>query len=217
MRTLSSSNGRFVTLGLAAILLAGCASYDAFDENEPGLEQSILGPVVSVASIGIAEEEEPIDYAPRAALVAPPDSAVLPAPREQATATANPNWPTGSRERMAQVLSTEDQTLVYSVGVDGVDIAATQALAERSSQPQRESNSGVNRRLTPEEMQREVEIDQARAEAQTTRTAAALGRRYLTDPPIDSRIPSPDAPYGAEAEAQAEAEAENNAFSWWPF
>jgi hypothetical protein len=76
-------------------------------------------------------EEEPIEYSARAPLVAPPSTDRLPTPQTETALVADPNWPTGSRERMAQVLQSEDQTLVYTPGVDGVDIAATQALAAR--------------------------------------------------------------------------------------
>ena len=204
-----------VLLGTGA-LLAGCASYGSFDENEPSLETSILGGLIE--PIGLAREEEPINYSARAPLVAPPTTAALPAPQTQAIAASDPNWPTGSRQRMAQVLASEDQTLVYTPGVDGVDIAATQALAARSRQPQSPSNSGLSRPLTPDEMRREAEIQMARNEANAAREQAGTvrGRRFLTDPPVSARAPSPEAPYGAEAEEVAEAQ-QTGGWSWWPF
>lgn len=194
-----------------AMLVAGCASYGSFDENEPGLEQSIFGDLVDV--VGVSPEDEPIDYAARAPLVAPPNAANLPAPQEGVVAANDPQWPQGSRERMAQVLASEDQTLVYTPGVDGVDIAATQALAARRGQPQPENNSGLSRPLTVQEMQRESEIQFARAEADAQREQAATvrGRRFLTDPPVDARRPSAEAPYGADVVEEEETN------SWWPF
>lgn len=194
-----------------AMLVAGCASYGSFDENEPGLEQSIFGDLVDV--VGVSPEDEPIDYSARAPLVAPPNAANLPAPQDGAVAANDPQWPQGSRERMAQVLASQDQTLVYTPGVDGVDIAATQALAARSGQPQGEDNSGLSRPLTVQEMQRESEIHQARAQADAQREQAATvrGRRFLTDPPTAIRQPSAEAPYGADV---VEEEEDNG---WWPF
>lgn len=194
-----------------AMLVAGCASYGSFDENEPGLEQSIFGDLVDV--VGVSPEEEPIDYSTRAPLVAPPNAANLPAPQTEAIAANDPQWPQGSRERMAQVLSSQDQTLVYTPGVDGVDIAATQALAARRGQPQAEDNSGLSRPLTVQEMQREADIHLARVEADAQREQAATvrGRRFLTDPPVDARRPSAEAPYGADV---VDEEEDNG---WWPF
>lgn len=196
-----------------ALLVTGCASYGSFDENEIGLEESIFGDLVNVT--GLTPEEEPIDYSARAPLVAPPNAASLPAPQDEAIAANDPQWPQGSRERMAQVLASEDQTLVYTPGVDGVDIEATQALAARSRQPQAESNAGLARPLTPQEMQRETEIHLARAEADAQREQAATvrGRRFLTDPPVAARTPSAEAPYGEDIED----EAEEGGFGWWPF
>ena len=204
---------RLGTAGAAVLLLAGCASYGSFDENEPGLERSVLGGLID--PLGMAPEEEPIEYSARAPLVAPPSASQLPQPRTEPVAATNPNWPTGSRQRMAQVLGSEDQTLVYTPGVDGVDIAATQALAERSRSGPQQSNAGVDRPLTPQEMQREADIQLARAEASAARTApgGTPRRRFLTDPPVESRSPSPEAPYGVEAEVQEE----ESGWSWWPF
>jgi len=206
---------KFGTLLVASAALAGCASYGSFDENEPSLEQSVLGGLVE--PLGITREEEPIEYSARAPLVAPPSTAALPAPQSGSVAAADPNWPTGSRERMAQVLQSEDQTLVYTPGVDGVDIAATQALAQRSRQGTQESNAGLDRPLLPHELQREEDIQLARTQANAARDAdaAVRGRRFLTDPPVAARTPSAEAPYGADAEALAEAE--EGSFSWWPF
>jgi hypothetical protein len=206
---------KFGTLLVASAALAGCASYGSFDENEPSLEQSVLGGLVE--PLGITREEEPIEYSARAPLVAPPSTAALPAPQSGSVAAADPNWPTGSRERMAQVLQSEDQTLVYTPGVDGVDIAATQALAQRSRQGSQESNSGLDRPLLPHELQREEDIQLARTQANAARDAdaAVRGRRFLTDPPVAARTPSAEAPYGVDADALAEAE--EGGFSWWPF
>ena len=199
---------------LAASLLAGCASYGSFDENEPGLEESVLGGLIE--PLGMTPEEEPIEYSARAPLVAPPSTERLPEPRTQPIAAADPDWPTGSQQRMAQVLQSEDRTLVYTPGVDGVDIEATQALAARRGQPLPEDNSGVSRPLSVQEMQREADIQLARTQANEAREAdaAVRGRRFLTDPPVSARAPSPEAPYGEDAEA---AEPESGGFTWWPF
>ena len=208
---------RLLPLLAVGAVMAGCSTYGSFDENEPGLEESLLGDLVT--TVGVTPEEEPIDYSARAPLVTPPAENRLPSPQSPQIAAANPNWPTGSRERMAQVMQSEDQTLVFTPGVDGVDIEATQALAERSRQRgQTESNSGVSRPLSVAEMQREAEIQIARQEGRAIRDAqtGTPERRFLTDPPTSARAPSAEAPYGAEAEELAEAE-QSGGFSWWPF
>ena len=214
----ASSIRRFVPLFAVGVLAAGCASYGSFDENEPGLEQSLLGDVTTV--LGGQTNDEEIEYNPRPPLVAPPQAAALPAPQDRQTvAAADPNWPTGSRERMAQVLQNEDRMLVFTPGVDGVDIEASQALAARQSEaPTTRRNADVSDRLTLAEMRREQEIEMARQEGRATREAQAgvRDRRFLTDPPVSARAPSSEAPFGEEAEALAEAE-QSGGFSWWPF
>lgn len=216
MRIFSSSLPalRLGTLALASAMLAGCATYGSFDENEPGIEESLFGDIVGV--VGTPRNEESIDYSARAPLVAPPSASALPAPQTETVAANDPQWPTGSRERMAQVLTSEDQTLVFTPGVDGVDIAATQALAQRQRQaPVR--NEDIDRRLTPAEMRLEQDIHAARQQATAQRDAdgAVRGRRFLTDPPVAARVPSAEAPYGVDPEETAEAE--QGGFSWWPF
>jgi hypothetical protein len=210
------SAARFGTMIIAGVLLAGCASYGSFDENEPGLEQSILGDLVD--TVGITPEEEPIEYSARAPLVAPPSTDRLPTPQTETALVADPNWPTGSRERMAQVLQSEDQTLVYTPGVDGVDIAATQALARAV---QRAAAGGAMQGYRP------IDCPGNAARGHDIRSCATklwplaklrqpcVAVAFLTDPPVASRTPSPEAPYGADAEELAEAE--QGGFSWWPF
>ena len=209
-----SSVLRAATWMMASVLLAGCATYGSFDENEPGIEESIFGDIVGV--VGSPSDAEPIDYSARAPLVSPPSTTALPAPQTETAAADDPQWPTGSRERMAQVLASEDQTLVFTPGVDGVDIAATQALADRQRQTP-ERNVDVGRALTPAEMRLEQDIHLARQQASAQRDADGVvrGRRFLTDPPVSARAPSPEAPYNVDAEEVAEAE--EGGFDWWPF
>lgn len=196
----------------AAGLLAGCASYGSFDENEPGIEESIFGDVVSI--VGGESNEPQIDYTARAPLVAPPTAGSLPAPQSQTIAANDPQWPQGSNERLARVLTSEDQTLVFTPGVDGVDIEATQALAARQSRPSARRDD-QNRVLTPAELEREADIQFARDEASLVRQqqGTVRQRRFLTDPPTEARAPAPDAPFGVEAEEAAD----EGGIDWWPF
>ncbi|MEM6710763.1 MAG: hypothetical protein AAF590_00585 [Pseudomonadota bacterium] len=201
-----------LTLAVGAGLLAGCASFGTFDENEPGLEESLFGGVIGI----VATEQEPnIDYSARAPLVAPPNANALPTPRQQTAATSDPNWPTGSRARIAQVLEAEDRTLVFTPGVDGVDIQATQALAQRtrtSTTTRRQEEIADGERLTPDEIRREEDIQLARQEARVAQENVATGsRRFLTDPPATTRAPSSEAPFGSEAIEEEESG------GWWPF
>jgi hypothetical protein len=66
-------------------------------------------------------------------------------------------------------------------------------------------------------MQREADIQLRPCPSQQLARLrpAVRGRRFLTDPPVAARTPSPEAPYGADAEELAEAE--QGGFTWWPF
>jgi hypothetical protein len=162
-------------------------------------------------------EEEPIEYSARAPLVAPPSTDRLPTPQTQTAVAADPNWPTGSRERMAQVLQSEDQTLVYTPGVDGVDIAATQALAAQFTAAAGKQCGLGSSHCSRMNFSAKKTFNSlvCKPTPLAKLTPAVRGRRFLTDPPVASRTPSPEAPYGADAEELAEAE--QGGFSWWPF
>ncbi|MEM6381220.1 MAG: hypothetical protein AAF739_00970 [Pseudomonadota bacterium] len=180
-----------------ATLLGGCASYGSFDENEPGIEESLIGDFAGV--LGDPVPEEPIDYSARAPLVVPPDSSQLPAPQESSIAANDPNWPTDRDARAASVLESDEQVLVF--GRDGrtVDIEATQRLASAGGAPERrpDRDRDDNSRLSVIEMQRETEIERSRlaGTAEINPETRLRERRYLTDPPESARQPSPDAEF----------------------
>lgn len=196
-----------------AALVAGCASYGSFDENEPGLEQSLLGGMIE--PLGMAPAEEDIEYSARAPLVAPPNSNALPTPGTlSASLESDPNWPTGSRQRMAQVMENEDVVLVFTPGVDGVDIAATQELRDGRRTASQEDNDRAGRVWTPDELRAASDrMAEAQPDAAALVSDTPRPRRFLTDPPVEARAPSAQAPYGAAAEAAAEEESGG----WWPF
>ncbi|MEM1288473.1 MAG: hypothetical protein AAGH60_09005 [Pseudomonadota bacterium] len=193
-----------------AFVLSGCTTYGSFDENEPGLEESLLGDFAGVLGGGTVEDD--IDYDARAPLVAPPNASSLPAPQEPGSAAINdPAWPAGSRERLAQVLDSDEQTLVFSPGVDGVDIAATQALASGNTRGRDDFPGADGERLTPEEMRQGTEDFRRRQEALGLTADGPRPRRFLTDPPVEARAPAPG---GEEVIAEEE---EDEGFDWWPF
>ncbi|MBV6656764.1 MAG: hypothetical protein KI785_03240 [Devosiaceae bacterium] len=202
---------RVVPVLVAAGLLAGCASYGSIDESEAGLEESLFGGALGI--LGTPDTEDEIEYSSRPPLVRPPQEGALPAPQEDAVATSDPNWPTGSQERLEQVYSSDEAFLVFSPGTEGVDIDATQEFAARQRNPQTPARDPdrLSEPLTPEQMQ--AANDRARLQAEAARPVTRE-RRFLTDPPVEARRPAQGADY---ATADAAGVAPEDDSPWWRF
>ena len=203
-----------LTLGVG-LALAGCAgssSMGTFDEGDAGLQESLMGE--TLAAISGVDTGEDIEYTARAPLVVPPDENALPSPQTENVAATNPNWPADARQRQATLRARDDVMLVY--GPDGgVDPEATARVNDPANQrPNRRNDDDPSRLLTPEEMRQTGEL-MAGSRRATTDAEGRPVRRYLTDPPVSMRQPSPTADYGNAAE-----EAQEERTGWrrlWPF
>ncbi len=131
MAMTKSSRARTSVLVAATLLSAGLAAPVAaqtFDDT--GSSSGILDAATAILGFGASERREPIDYSPRSPLVIPP-STELPAPDAGAAARNDVDWP-----------------------IDPDAIARAKREAERNKTVlEREPDSRVSARLTPEEIQ----------------------------------------------------------------
>jgi hypothetical protein len=180
---------------MAAALLAGCSSTTYGTGVDPGVQT--LKDVAGIAMI--TEKKPPIDYEPRAKVVAPPSGAdaTLPPPGSGATAgTDSPNWPNDPDAQAAKFRA---------------DIAAREARGEKPAplnlpdgsyaQPSlppttRTSRSGLVD-TTPLTQEQHNAVIKAFADAKGSLSVDASGkpvRKYLTEPPAEYREPDPTQP-----------------------
>lgn len=156
-------------------------------------DQQLLEDVTGVLSLG-PKNKERIEYKPRAGIVMPASTEVLPPPQEDVATSGNPAWPESPEQRLARVRAeaTENQdnplyrsSIVRDVGVN----ARTQdgTLDPVKAKAQRE------------------EVMKRRAEANQLNPTT---RRYLSEPPVAYRQPADSAPTGELGVDEAKKERE---------
>jgi hypothetical protein len=180
---------------MGALLLAGCSATTYGTGVDPGVQT-----IKDVAGIAmITEKKPPIDYEPRAKVVAPPAGAdaTLPPPGSGVTAgTDSPDWPNDPDVQAAKLKA---------------DVAAREARGEKPaplnlpdgsySQPSPPPTTRTSRsnliNTTPLTEEQHNAVIKAFADAKGSLSVDASGkpvRKYLTEPPSEYREPDPTQP-----------------------
>lgn len=203
MKTQASASLRgAILIGGLGIALAGCQSGMTYGTGKsPGMQtvEDLVG--LSVMS---NDKQEPIDYKPRAPIVAPPQVAALPPPVDPAAANTMvaANWPTDPDVTRQQI---RDEIARREAAGEALPDFRLPAGSEPEPIPD----------ITEGPMSRE-QIDEVRrrfAEARGLMAVDAQGnpvRRYLTDPPTEYRTPDPASPTQL-----AEMPKKKRKFLWW--
>lgn len=164
-------------IGLSALALSGCMG-PTYGTDTPATEQLFRD--VSNAVAPSSERREPIAYQPRPELVRPATTTVLPTPQDPATQTAG-NWPEPPERRLARIRSeatANQENPFYRAPVQ----TTTSTLPDVPDDPEAWEN------LTPQQQRAEF---QRRA---ASRAGSPNTRRYLSEPPVDYRVPAATAP-----------------------
>jgi len=186
---------------LGALLGLAACSNTYGTGTSPGMQtiQDLTG-IVSIAG----KKQEPISYAPRPDLVVPPSTAVLPPP-EVDDSTANANWPKDPDTAQAGIAGgaagTGGTPNQYWVGGKAPDANLSIAAADSINSPT----------LTPDQL---AAAKKAMAEARGNTVAFDANgnpvRKYLTDPPVDYRLPDPTQPIDPVTPVKKKKK-----FLWW--
>jgi hypothetical protein len=87
----------------SCIWLAGCMGAPTYGTDKPS-DVQLLDDVSNIVPIGsLQDKKPPIKYAPRAPLVKPASTDVLPPPQNDIANANNPNWPESPEERRRNV------------------------------------------------------------------------------------------------------------------
>lgn len=184
---------------VALLALAGCTTGNTYGTGTTPAMQT-LQDLTGIAAIGAAKNKEPIDYSPRAKIVAPPNTAALPPPKtDDPTQTAS-NWPQDPDLLKAQVKA--DAAAREAAGAQQLNLPKARAI-DGGYQP-------GDKPLTKEE-QEEVrrQIAAAKGAGMSFDANGNPTRKYLTDPPNDYRVADPNAPPPV-ADAKKKKK-----FKWW--
>jgi hypothetical protein len=167
-----------LVLGSAA--LSGCISGPTYGTGK-GANAQLFEDVSSILSFAPKGRGEQIEYAPRAELVKPASTEVLPPPQDDITAREGA-WPESPEQRLARVRkeATENRdNPSYRANVI-VDVKAPEA-----------------NNLSPQEQRAEFQ-----RRKRETQQGSPTQRKYLSEPPLDYRTPSDSAPAGELGEPE---------------
>lgn len=181
----------------AAALVAGCMSsptYGTGKSTNVQLLEDLTGVVSTETLMRSQSKGSEIAYTPRPEIVRPASLEVLPEPQQEVVSSDNPSWPESPEQRRARIraeatANRDDVNFRPSVG--GPRSASVTGPRVPLTGPEAALNEGIP--------QVNTRGSQAHEQAQA-RAAQKQGnpteRRYLSEPPIDYRVPSANAPAG---------------------
>ncbi len=200
----------------ATALVSGCVSSPTYGTGKAA-DQQLLEDVTGILDLG-GPDRERIDYKPRPEIVKPTDATVLPPPVDT-NVTASPDWPMSPEQRVASLRAeaTENRDKigyrpkVYDSSA-GTDINSAAIYDDRMvtvAKPDQLEGDGPGYKPgkvriqsaaaqegTP--LQKNVDNNNAREEFNKRLAMRRQGspeyRRYLSEPPVDYRVPASTAP-----------------------
>ena len=182
-----------------SLAVAGCQSGMTYGTGTTPAIQTVQD-IVGIAALS-NEPKEPIDYQPRPSVVTPPVVGQLPPPIDKSQTQMAANWPNDPDVLRAQVRA---------------DAAAREASGEATpffrtpAAPEVKPMVPTDRPWTKEET---AQVQKAFADARAIQAVDENGnpvRRYLSDPPVEYRMPDPNAPVDI-----AEKPKPKRKFKWW--
>ncbi|EKF20712.1 hypothetical protein [Nitratireductor pacificus] len=180
------------TLLLAATVLSGCVGAPTYGTGKAA-DQQLLEDVTGVLALGPRNKER-IEYKPRAGIVMPASTEVLPTPQDDVATSGNPAWPESPEQRLARIRAeaTENQ-----------DNPLYRSPVQRDIGVNARGDDGV---LDPAMAKRQrEEVLKQRAELGNVNPTS---RRYLSEPPVAYRQPADSAPVGELGETEAKKQRE---------
>lgn len=188
---------RLIAVAAAGAALAACNSMTYGTGTTPAMQtvQDLTG-----LATGGKADQEPIDYSPRPKIVAPPPGATLPPPGSSQQ-VASTNWPNDPDLLKAQVKA-DAEARAAAGKQDNIRLPSNKFVA---------APAPGEHTLTKEE---EEELRKAMAAAKGGMSVDANGnpvRKYLTDPPVEYRVPDPNAP----VDVASDGKPKKKKWKWW--
>jgi hypothetical protein len=191
---------------LLAVAASGCIGGTTYGTGVSQEEQTMKD-ITNMFTL--RKDRKNIEYAPRPDLVVPENRQNLPEPLDSEVAEANPQWPESPEQRIARIRAAAE---------DGLTASGEMSLEERLRKKEgiNIETRRVNGEFIPGRTDRDgVEIMFPGGNNEEVRKAVLerreqLGvstgpnRKYLTEPPIEYRIPAETAPAGAQAYSEEE-------------
>ncbi|BDA82816.1 hypothetical protein Sa4125_03580 [Aureimonas sp. SA4125] len=194
---------RIATSGIGAaamaVALSGCVG-PTYGTGKTAGEQ-LIGDLDGMLSLGSRNDEaKAISYAPRAELVKPSDTSILPPPRDGVSAENDPNWPESPEVRSARIKAAADarnsrsDVISADVALSDKEGITSEQMAANTQTVKPFVNDRAKTTLSPEELDSSRSAFQARL--RESKQGSPTTRKYLSEPPVAYRQPSASAPVG---------------------
>lgn len=168
-----------VASACALAVLSGCMSSPTYGTDKTANEQLLedVTGVLGVEALAGGKKQSEIAYSPRGQLVTPSSLEVLPEPQQELASAGNPAWPESPEERRRRI---------------------------RAEATENRDNPNYRSPVATRASDTAFVSDGQRAEIQRikreTTQGEATNRRYLSEPPLDYRVPEATAEAGSLGE-----------------
>lgn len=196
----------------ATLMLSGCVGGTTYGTGVSH-EEATFNDIVNILSF--RRDTTDIEYRPRPDLVVPEDSELV-EPIDEASVAPDADWPETPEERIARVRAEAEAARGSTASENEFSRSQKRfgragRILERQEAPIGQGVPNVScdpegeimRRCTPQEISRAVRAKREELSIGSTASATPT-RRYLTEPPVEYRQPSSDAPMGDEGLTEAE-------------
>ena len=212
--------------GVAAVcavaLLSGCVSGPTYGTGKSvnvQLLEDLTGIVSTETLMRSQSRGSEIAYTPRPEIVRPASLEVLPEPQQEVVSANNPAWPESPEQRRARIraeATANRDDVNFRPVVEGPRAAAVTGPRVPLTGPEAALNQGI-----PQVNTRGSEAH-AQAQARANKKQGdPTQRRFLSEPPVEYRAPSANAPVGelGQDEWQKERQAKRGSgkSSWRDF
>ena len=197
-----------LVLGVLALGLSGCIGGTTFGTGV-SQEQQLLEDLEGMMSMGSKKRKRKIDYSARPDLVLPAKTAALPAPLETESSTSNVDWPESPEQRIARIRGEAEEADPRSgeISVEelkrkkvGIRIATG---VDNNPEMDKDGHAAIY-------ALRDGTYKKTKMLKEKYSYSTGVKRKYLTEPPVDYRVPIATAPVGdlgiSEAEKERRAE-----------
>jgi len=184
---------------VSGVLAAGCMSSPTYGTGRTANAQ-LTSDLSGMLSMKPQRSVAP-DYKPRPELVKPASTTELPPPQESITASS-PDWPESPEQKRARILAEiSDEQGGNSAEPLVVDDMGGPKVAKRGSfeTPSQRQDREAAPQSAQESRAARAEYNKRVAEASVSPTS----RKYLSEPPLEYRVPAATAPTGDVGEDEA--------------
>ena len=193
-----------LVLGASVLALTGCIGGTTYGTGVTQ-EAQLLKDLEGMITFGTRKSKVRIDHTARPDLVMPSKTAALPIPHDQESSSSNANWPESPEQKIARIRSEVEQPDPRS-GAISVQELKRKKIGTRYKKPNnnavdvdRDGHGAIT-------AFRDGTHEKVKSLKEKYAYSDGPSRKYLTEPPVEYRVPISTAPVGDLGVSEAEKE-----------